>query len=576
MKVFQVFSAFVFAAVITVSLNSCALAQQTQSDLPSAQTQGPLPSSGTLAGNYLSGRFAQRAQDWDAAQNYMNEVINFDRDNALLEQRAFLLSMGAMQYARARELAEKIVKSQDNVELALIYLACEALARDDYKASIDYAARLPEDGFGQYTKPLLTAWAQAGMGDAKKAVAGLEKKAGKDDPTFNIHAGLIAEMSGDEKAARRHYKKATESGLTLHTAVVVASFHQRHGTPATAQTIYDELGKLYPSNPFMNVVRPASETPKSIARASEGAAIALFDLASLLYERRAFDSAQIYGSMVLLLSPKAPFAMMMMGDIAALYGQYQKAEDSYDTVAENSPLYWLSRQRVAEVYEISGDTARAVSMLQKLSANKDLRLQALANLGDLYRRNEDYVNALKSYDDAIASVEKLTEQHWPLIYARGMSLERLDNWERAEKDLLQALSFQPDNPMILNFLGYSWADKGVNMDKALEYIRRAVALRPDDGYIVDSLGWALYRSGKTEESVEWLEKAVGIVPDDTTILDHLGDAYWQTGRKDEARFKWKRAHELSRDQEFRTTLSKKLEKGIEPTPAMAARKEAKL
>lgn len=574
MKVFRVLSAFTFAVVVTLSLNSCASAQQTQSDSAAAEP-APLPYSATLAGNYLAGRFAQRQQDWDAAQSYMNEVITFDKDNVLLQQRAFLLSIGAQQYSRATELAKTILAGKDNVELALIYLACDALAREDFKDVVTYTAQLPEDGFGQYTKPLLTAWAMAGKGETKKAVALLEKKAGRDDPTFNVHAGLISELAHDDKAATMHYRRAMESGLTLHTAVIAANHFQRVKMPEISKEIYDEVGKLYPSNPFLNAVRAPEDTPPTVTRAADGAAIALFDLASLLYERRAYDSAQIYGSLVLLLSPKSPFAMMMMGDVAALYGQYGKAIDDYETVGTNSPLFWLSRQRIAEVYEIAGDQPRAIAMLQKLAENKEMRQMALSNLGDIYRRNEDFANALKAYDEALADAP-VTAQQWPLIYARGMALERLNNWERAEKDLLQALAFQPDNPMILNFIGYSWAEKGVHMDKALEYIRRAVAMRPDDGYIVDSLGWALFRSGNYKESVEWLERAVSIVADDSTILDHLGDAYWQMGRKNEARYKWRRAHELSRDLDFRTTVERKLQQGIDPVPAQVAHKEAKL
>ena len=575
MKVFQVISAVVFATVITVSLNSCARAQQSTVETPRNISEA-MPQSHTLAGNYLSGRFAQRQQDWDAAQNYMNEVTRYDAGNTLLEQRAFLLSVGAMQYSRARELGEKILASEESAELALIYLACDAMGREDYKAALDYTSRLPEDGFGQYTKPLLSAWAMAGAGERKKAAALLLKKADKADPTYNIHAGLMAELAKDEAGTRKHYKQAMESGLTLHTAVIAANYFQSHKSPEIAKSIYDGLGKIYPFNPFSNAVRSDGKSPANISRAADGAAIALFDLATLLYERRAYDSAQIYGSMVLLLAPNAPFAMMMMGDIAALHGQYDKAIKDYDSVAENNALYWLSRVRASEVYEISSQPKRAVSLLTELSQKKETHLQALVGLGDLYRRLEDYPAALKAYDEALAGIPTVAEEHWPIIYARGMSLERLNNWERAEKDLLQALAFQPDNPMILNFIGYSWADKGVHLDKALDYIRRAVSLRPDDGYIVDSLGWALYRTGNYKESVSWLEKAVSIVPDDSTLLDHLADAYWQTGRKDEARYKWTRAHELSRDAGFRSVVERKILQGVDPIPAQVAHKEAKL
>jgi len=573
-KIFQAASALFLTAAVTLSMN--ASAETPAKTGPVFAAAGPAPVSDTLSGNYLAGRFAQRQQDWEAAQGYMNEVTKFDRDNSLLQQRAFLLSMGAMQYDRARELARKIIADPDNLELAAIYLACDALSRNDYKGALGFIARLPDDGFGEYTKPLLSAWAHVGKGDAKAALALLKEKAEDSDPTFNVHAALIAELSGDTKAAEKHYRAAMANGLTLHTAVLSANFFQRLEKPEIAKAIYDNLGKLYPFSPFMAAVKPAAETPVNIKRPADGAAVALFDLATLLYERRAYDSAQIYGAMVLLLAPKAPFAMMMMGDIAALHENFRKAVDDYQTVGRKDPLYWLSRSRIAEVYEISGNLPQAVSLLEDLAKDKDTHMEALVSLGDLHRRHEDYAAALKAYDGALAGVDQPGEQHWPIIYARGMSLERLNDWDRAEKDLLQALAFQPDNPMILNFIGYSWADKGIHMDKAIDYIRRAVAQRPDDGYIVDSLGWALYRAGKYKESIDWLERAVSIVPDDSTMLDHLGDAYWQAGRQVEAKYKWQRAHELSRDQALRATIEQKISRGIGAEPAQVAHSDAKL
>jgi tetratricopeptide (TPR) repeat protein len=278
-----------------------------------------------------------------------------------------------------------------------------------------------------------------------------------------------------------------------------------------------------------------------------------------------------------MLMPDSPFALLMMGDIAALNKQYPEALASYDSIPQGAPLYWLSRMRVAEVYEASDHMDMAVGLLTDLSKYKPTRLNALVSLGDLYRRHEDFAHALAAYDSALADIGTLTEEHWPVIYARGMALERLNNWTRAEKDLLQALSFQPDNPMILNFIGYSWVDKGVHLDKAMDFIRKAVLLRPDDGYILDSYGWAFFRTGRYADAVKWIEQAVQRVPDDPTILDHLGDAYWQVGRHNEARFKWNRANEISQDGAFKTVIQEKLRKGLATVPQLhAVQKEANL
>ena len=572
---YRFFASFIATAAVVVALNSGAHADDTQQHTGSFP--GSMISTETLSGNYLAGRFAQRQQDWDSAQKFMNSVMSHDTDNTVLRQRAFLLTLGAQQYDRAKILAHQVSDDKDGAELADIYLACDALAHDDYKSAIDLVNLLPDDGFGQYTKPLLTAWSMIGQGKKAEALKLLQKGSDPTDPTYNMHAGLMEELTGDMKAAGAHYKVAMENGLTQHTAVIVANYYMRNGQPDTAKTIYDSLGKLYAFNPFMDAVSAQGTNIRpNVTRAADGAAIALFDLATLLFERRAYDSAQIYGSMVLLLSPKSPFAAMMMGDIAALNDQHEKAIEDYDAVAKNDPLYWLSRTRVAEVYEAENHIDQAVSLLTELSQNKDTHLQALVSLGDLYRRHDQFQEAYNAYDAALASVDKITEDQWPIVYARGMSLQRLNNWDKAEKDLLTALKFQPDNPMILNFIGYSWVDKGVHLDQALEFIRRAVAQRPDDGYILDSYGWALYRTGDYKQAVNWMEKAIAMIPDDSTMLDHIGDAYWQVGRQNEARFKWNRAHELSKDATFRAGLEVKLHTGVAPLPSQIAHKDSSL
>jgi tetratricopeptide (TPR) repeat protein len=578
-KKIRIFILPLAVALVTISLNACTTAaQSTKNDDVFTLEAGPLPQAATLSGNYLAGRFAQRQEDWQAAQNYMTAVMGFDAHNKLLQQRAFLLSVGAFEYGRAKELAAALAKDADGRELPLIFLACDAMKRGDYRTVLNDIAKLPEDGFGQYTKPLMSAWATLGLGHKDAALKILRGNADPQDPTYNLHAGLMAEMTGDDAAAAGFYKAAMSGGLTLHGALMIANFFQRTGQPDIAHKIYDGLGKLYPANPFGREMRgEASATlHKNVSTATAGATVALFDLATLLYERRAYDSAQIYGSLALMMTPGEPYTKMMMGDIAAVNGKFAQSVKDYDVIPQDSPLYWLSRLRAAQVYEAADHPERAEALLKDLSQQPATRVQALISLGDLYRRHDKYAQAVAAYDDVLKGLSPVPAEYWPVIYARGMAKERMNNWPLAEKDLLAALALQPDNPMILNFIGYSWADKGLHLDKALSYIRRAVAQRPDDGYILDSYGWALYRTGQYKEAARWLEKAVSYIPDDSTILDHLGDSYWQSGRKTEARYKWRRAHELSKDNDFRALVERKLVQGVDPMPAQVAHKDPAL
>ena len=578
MREFKFLYAFALITALAATAGACA-----QSEVPApiatvSFTESSLPSGKTLSGGYLAGRFAQRQQDWDAAQNYMGGVLAQDRENDLLMQRTFLLALGSGNFSRAKSLAEKVSRTEESAELALIFLSCDAISRDNFTEALGYLNKLPTEGFGQYTKPLLTAWSLVGLGKKDEAMALLSANADPTDPTYLMHVGMMEELAGNMEAAKTKYKAAMASGLDLHTAVMVGNFFERYGQPEVANSIYRSLDTMYPLNPFISAM--AARDPKriitpNIARVADGAALVMFDLAALLHSKRAYDSARIYGSMVQILDPQSAFAKLLMGDIAALHNQYSKAIDDYNAIDAKSPVFWLSRMRLAEAYEASGQLAQSIGMLTDMSKTAATRTQALVALGDIYRRNEQFITAIDAYDQALAGLAPVTEDHWPILYARGIARERVGQRDLAEKDLLQALSFQPDNPTILNFIAYSWATQGIHLDKALVYAKQAATIRPDDGYILDSYGWTLFRLAKYEEAIIWLEQAVEQVPNDSTLLDHLGDAYWQIGRKNEARHQWKHANDLSQDPSFKTLVQKKIEHGI-VVPSQVEHKQAKL
>jgi Flp pilus assembly protein TadD len=204
-------------------------------------------------------------------------------------------------------------------------------------------------------------------------------------------------------------------------------------------------------------------------------------------------------------------------------------------------------------------------MLQKMSTQVPKMIGAELELGDLLRDKKSFNDAVAAYDEAIrrATAAGLPER-WSMFYDRGVALERAHQWDRAEGDLLHALQLKPDQPMVLNYLGYSWIDRGQNLDRGMKMIEKAVELRPDDGYIIDSLGWAHYRTGDYAGAVGYLEKAIELVPEDSTINDHLGDAYWQVGRLTEARYQWHRALQFGPEEKEIKPIEAKLEHGVTP------------
>lgn len=223
----------------------------------------------------------------------------------------------------------------------------------------------------------------------------------------------------------------------------------------------------------------------------------------------------------------------------------------------------------------SGTTAAGAGGLGPLPLTVSDRLEILDALGNIMRSRKRYAEAIPYYDQALALITKPERRHWVYYYARGTSYERLKNWDAAEVDLEKALSLYPDQPLILNYLGYSWIDQGRKLKEGMAHIEKAVALKPDDGYIVDSLGWAHYMQGNFEEAVRYLERAVELKPDDPVLNDHLGDALWRVGREREARYQWEQALTLSPEPEDEVKIRKKLQAGLIGVEAPQPPKNAK-
>tara|TARA_B100001123_G_scaffold247864_1_gene276835 strand:- start:245 stop:931 length:687 start_codon:yes stop_codon:yes gene_type:complete len=215
---------------------------------------------------------------------------------------------------------------------------------------------------------------------------------------------------------------------------------------------------------------------------------------------------------------------------------------------------------MANSLEESGRTKEARSELRKLATQQLTRIEPLLALADILRIKEQYNDAIVVYDEAISRIDPIDTRHWSIFYARGMSLERNGDWERAELDFLQALRLQPDQPLVLNYLGYSWVEQGTKLVEAKSMIQRAVEQRPNDGYIVDSLGWVLYRLQEFEAALVHLERAVELRPDDPVINDHYGDALWAIGRHSEAKFQWLRALSLDPEKKLQESVQKKLKR----------------
>ena len=294
-----------------------------------------------------------------------------------------------------------------------------------------------------------------------------------------------------------------------------------------------------------------------------GMADALLGIAEALHQERGAARAVVYARLALFLRPDLGEAALLIGDVMTEQDNLDAAVEAYDSVAGDPVLGYLAQLRMARALHAMEEKERAYALLEDLADQRPERVEPLVQLGDLQRRGERYGEAESAYTRAIARLGVPPQREdWTLYYARGITYERTQRWSEAEADFLLALELEPEQPFVLNYLGYSWVDQGLHLDQAKDMLHRAVELRPSDGFIVDSLGWVYYRLGDYEAAVEQLEHAVELEPGDPVINDHLGDALWRVGRVREARFQWRRALSLEPEEDAVADIERKLEDGL--------------
>jgi tetratricopeptide (TPR) repeat protein len=301
-----------------------------------------------------------------------------------------------------------------------------------------------------------------------------------------------------------------------------------------------------------------------------GAAEVLYGLGAAIGRRGGEDLGLVYLQLALYLAPNQPLALLSLADLYEQLKNPTQAIKIYERVPEDSPLRRNADIQRAVNLDGLERTDEAKEKLQELIGERPDDVEAIMALGNILRGRKVFGECADVYSKGIATIANPEQPNWLIFYFRGICNERAKRWSAAESDLKMALKLFPDQPHVLNYLGYSWIDQGINLDEGMRMIRRAVEQRPDDGYIVDSLGWAYYRIGKYDDAVKNLERAAELKPDDPTINDHLGDVYWKIGRVLEARFQWAHARDLKPEPEDLTKIMQKLQSGLAEETSSAA------
>jgi tetratricopeptide (TPR) repeat protein len=563
--------------ILTVLLMSaCALAGCAVPQTDAVQTADTVvaPSSDELPDlpiqNYLSARFAASEYDMSEAARYYRATLSDDPKNTDLLSAAFFYSTYAGDMDGAAKLAQQIIASSPADRTARLVLALTAIKQRNFAEARKQLAASQTGASAGLTASIFNSWAAAGQRDLKTAEADIKTLGALNGgaPLAAINrAFLLDVMDANADDVEAGYREALAQNPTNPRLIdSYGRILERMGRAKDASALY---ARFETNNGLAPVVRAgkariaAGKKPdKLVHNAGEGAAEALVGIAANLSDPDSIEAAIFYLRMALYLRPNFDFASMILGARLEGIKKFDAANIAYAAIAKDSPYYRMAAIETAMNDARMERTDEAIAKLKSLVDANPKDVEVWTSLGDAYRNAERFSDAASSYDRAIAEISTFQQRDWSLFYSRAMARERNKNWPDAEADLKKALELSPNEPQVMNYLGYSWIEQGQNLTQALGMLEKARSLRPFDGYIVDSVGWAYYRLGRYEDAAQALQDAVQLVPGDPTVNDHLGDALWRVGRKLDARFQWNHALTFDPEPEERADIEKKLQSGL--------------
>jgi tetratricopeptide (TPR) repeat protein len=537
----------------------------------------------TMSGSYLAARHASVERDASSAATFYRSALRTDPKNNELLDRAFISSLADGDIDEAVKLADRILTMDKSNRVARLVVGVRDLKQKKYAAAqlnINQSIRGP---ITDLVATLLSGWASYGAGDTKSAIANIDKLTGPEwYPIFkDLHAGMILELANREKDAGARFERAYKlDDSMLRVSEAYARWLSRNKDSTAAKAVYEAFDKKLPRHPLVleglretkagKKLSPLVDSPQS------GAAEALYGIGATLTRRGGEDLALVYLQLALYLAPNHPLALLSLADLYESVKKPAMAIRIYERVPANSPLKRNAQIQLATNLDAADRSDEAIKILKTVTTEDPRDLEAVMALGNIERGRKKFADCAQTYSLGIDALPPNNDKaNSVYYYYRGICEERSKQWSKAEADMRKALELQPEQPHVLNYLGYSWIDQGINLDEGMKMIKRAVEQRPDDGYIVDSLGWAYYRIGNYEDAVKHLERAIDLKPEDPTINDHLGDAYWRIGRTLEAKFQWAHARDLKPEPEELPKIEAKLENGLPEDTSSAASADKK-
>lgn len=536
----------------------------------------------SLSGLFLAARHAESVPDYSAAARLYRRALQRSPDERMLMSSALRYTVASGQIVRGVRIAEQLNRLEPDNRIALLTLIADDVRNERFE---DARARLkdaPDGALTDFVRSLLGAWIDEGAGDSAAADTLLATE--DDDALLNIfrpyHAGLMATLRGDDRRAVSWFEAAVKAGgkMTSRLAIAYGAPLERSGDTAGAEKLYQQVLEDDPQDPnaraALERLKRGEPAPLLVESPAAGAAEVIHGLGAVLSGQDGGRSmALIYAQLALYMNPDFTAAQLLVGSLLDDLNQHADAADAFDKVPATSPSFVVAQMGRARALTAMGMKDAALDALQQIVDANRATANVYFSMGEIYSGEEHYGECARSYENGLERLSSSSERHWVYLFSRGICLERIGDWPGAEKSFEQALELEPNQPDVLNYLGYSLVEQGVRFEQARDMIERAVQARPQSGYIVDSLGWVLYRIGDYQGAVQELERAVSLTPVEPVINDHFGDALWMVGRKMEARFQWRRALSFKPEDKDRTRIERKLAVGLDEVRAEEAAAE---
>lgn len=521
------------------------------------------------SGAYLMAIHAIRGNDYIQAADAYEKALKADPDNKELLEGLVLSYIEQGRFDAAAQIALKYEALLSEMPGAyLVRMISDAKVEQYNEILLDYS-ETPR--INPLVDQLVAAWAAFGIGKMSDAVAIFDKIIADADIQYigYYHKALALAASGNYTAANEILSAFSDGGRTLGLSFILtrvqilSQLDRSQEALALIKSIYGRNSNLL-LEPLVKQLRSGETIAFNMIRnGRDGIAEALYTIAYALSTEAAPAQTLIYSRAAEYLNPNNAEAALLSADLLEKLGKYQEAEINYKKVPQNTPLFFRAKIGQANILYTIDKKQEALSVLSNLVKEYPDVVAPYLAYGDMLQLNGDFEQAADAYTHALDLNPDIGADLWGVVYFRGVSYERLGNWSAAQVDLRKALELNPEQPLVLNYLGYSLVDRGEKLDEALSMIEKAADILPDEGAVQDSLAWAYFRLGRYDDAVVPIEKASLLEGSDPVIVDHLGDIYWAVGRKNEARYQWKRALLFSPTKENAARIMRKLEVGLD-------------